>query len=57
VRSREAQAALAGAGSRSDRYTRSLVEHETTSAERDLEWVDSLIAQELSELQVHGGTQ
>jgi DNA-binding PadR family transcriptional regulator len=29
-----------------DRYTRALVEHETTTAERDLEWVDSLIAAE-----------
>ncbi|HEV3364007.1 MAG TPA: PadR family transcriptional regulator [Acidimicrobiia bacterium] len=28
----------------SDRYTRALIEHETTTAERDLEWVDSLIA-------------
>jgi|SRR5581483_11840297 len=33
--------ALAG-----DRYTRALIEHETTTAERDLEWVDSLIAAE-----------
>jgi DNA-binding PadR family transcriptional regulator len=32
--------------SASDRYTRALLEHETTSAERDLEWVDSLIAAE-----------
>lgn len=30
----------------SDRYTRALLEHETTTAERDLEWVDSLIAAE-----------
>jgi DNA-binding PadR family transcriptional regulator len=30
----------------SDRYTRALIEHETTTAERDLEWVDSLIAAE-----------
>ena len=29
-----------------DRYTRSLVEHRTQSTERDLEWVDSLIAAE-----------
>jgi DNA-binding PadR family transcriptional regulator len=29
-----------------DRYTRALIEHETTTAERDLEWVDSLIAAE-----------
>ncbi|HEV3364506.1 MAG TPA: PadR family transcriptional regulator [Acidimicrobiia bacterium] len=30
----------------SDRYTRALIEHEITTAERDLEWVDSLIAAE-----------
>jgi DNA-binding PadR family transcriptional regulator len=29
-----------------DRYTRALIEHETMTAERDLEWVDSLIAAE-----------
>jgi DNA-binding PadR family transcriptional regulator len=47
-------AARAGRGSdfgdtptrRPDRYTRALIEHETTTAERDLEWVDSLIAAE-----------
>ena len=32
-----------------DRYTRALIEHETTTAERDLEWVDSLIAAERGE--------
>ena len=31
---------------RGDRYARSLVEHRTQSTERDLEWVDSLIAAE-----------
>ena len=31
---------------RPDRYTRALIEHETSTAERDLEWVDSLIAAE-----------
>lgn len=31
---------------RPDRYTRSLVEHRTESIERDLEWVDELIATE-----------
>ena len=31
---------------RSDRYTRSLVEHRTRSTQRDLEWVDALIAAE-----------
>jgi DNA-binding PadR family transcriptional regulator len=30
----------------SDRYTRALIEHETKTTERDLEWVDSLIAAE-----------
>jgi DNA-binding PadR family transcriptional regulator len=38
ARGRQAQAG--------DRYTRALIEHETTTAERDLEWVDSLIAAE-----------
>ena len=31
---------------RGDRYTRSLFEHRTQSTERDLEWVDALIAAE-----------
>ena len=31
---------------RGDRYTRSLVEHRTQSTQRDLEWVDALIAAE-----------
>jgi DNA-binding PadR family transcriptional regulator len=34
---------------RNDRYARSLVEHRTQSIERDLEWVDSLIAAERGE--------
>jgi len=34
-----------------DRWTRALMEHETETAERDLDWVDSLIAAELQ-----GGT-
>jgi DNA-binding PadR family transcriptional regulator len=38
--------ARASRGSAPDRYTRALIEHETTTAERDLEWVDSLIAAE-----------
>lgn len=38
IRNRQARA--------SDRYTRALIEHETSTAERDLEWVDSLIAAE-----------
>ena len=29
-----------------DRYTRSLIEHRTRSTERDLEWIDDLIASE-----------
>jgi DNA-binding PadR family transcriptional regulator len=40
----------------SDRYTRALIEHETTTAERDLEWVDSLIAAERGEEILQGGT-
>ncbi|MGH9038441.1 MAG: PadR family transcriptional regulator [Acidimicrobiia bacterium] len=52
ARGREALAAIAaGRARRPDRYTRSLLEHETRRAERDLEWVDSLIAEELQ-----GGT-
>lgn len=34
---------------RGDRYTRSLFEHRTQSTQRDLEWVDALIAAEGSE--------
>ena len=51
ARGREALAALARASRESapDRYTRALIEHETLTAERDLEWVDSLIAEERSE--------
>ncbi len=33
---------------RGDRYTRSLFEHRTESTERDLQWVDALIADERS---------
>jgi DNA-binding PadR family transcriptional regulator len=39
-----------------DRYTRALIEHETTTAERDLEWVDSLIAAERGEEILQGRT-
>ncbi len=48
ARGRQALAAYAraGRGPDPDRYTRALVEHETTTAERDLEWIDSLIAAE-----------
>lgn len=47
----------------SDRYTRAVIEHEANAAERDLEWVDSLIQQETESAnlqnatpQVQGGT-
>jgi DNA-binding PadR family transcriptional regulator len=40
----------------SDRYTRALIEHETITAERDLEWVDSLIAAERADATVQGRT-
>ncbi|HLF40767.1 MAG TPA: PadR family transcriptional regulator [Acidimicrobiia bacterium] len=48
ARGRAALAELArgGRGRIADRYTRALIEHETLTAERDLEWVDSLIEQE-----------
>ncbi|MEW6471754.1 MAG: PadR family transcriptional regulator [Actinomycetota bacterium] len=48
ARGRQALAAAARAsrGPGPDRYTRALIEHETTTAERDLEWVESLIAAE-----------
>ncbi len=51
TRGREALAALARASRDCppDRYTRALMEHETLTAERDLEWVDSLIAEERAE--------
>jgi DNA-binding PadR family transcriptional regulator len=60
ARGRQALAAFARAGRGSDsggtpsppgpdRYTRALIEHETTTAERDLEWVDSLITAERGE--------
>jgi DNA-binding PadR family transcriptional regulator len=50
---REVLAAVMGTGRERapDRYTRALIEHETLTAERDLEWVDSLIAEE-----IEGGT-
>jgi DNA-binding PadR family transcriptional regulator len=47
ARGRQALAsARTGRGPLPDRYTRALIEHETSTAERDLEWVDSLIAAE-----------
>jgi DNA-binding PadR family transcriptional regulator len=51
ARGRQALAAFAraGRGPDPDRYTRALIEHETTTAERDLEWVDSLITAERGE--------
>jgi DNA-binding PadR family transcriptional regulator len=42
--------------SASDRYTRALIEHETVTVERDLEWVDSLIAAESGDATLQGRT-
>ena len=45
----EAEKALAHArrsGTRGDRYARSLFEHRTQSTQRDLEWIEALIAAE-----------
>jgi DNA-binding PadR family transcriptional regulator len=41
---------------RGDRYSRSLVEHRTQSTQRDLEWVEQLIAAERGDGQVQGAT-
>jgi DNA-binding PadR family transcriptional regulator len=56
ARGREALAALARTSPEGapDRYTRALLEHETLTAERDLEWVDSLIAEERSNCHAGG---
>jgi DNA-binding PadR family transcriptional regulator len=57
LRGREALAAPARTRERApDRWTRALMEHETETAERDLEWVDSLIAAELHAAELQGGT-
>jgi len=45
--------AMRASNPRGDRYTRSLVEHRTRSIERDLEWVDELVAAERSEPAAH----
>ncbi|HUY21341.1 MAG TPA: PadR family transcriptional regulator [Acidimicrobiales bacterium] len=42
----DAQAAVAGAEGRLDRYTRSLMEHTSESTERDIAWLDRLIEAE-----------
>jgi DNA-binding PadR family transcriptional regulator len=51
ARAQEARADLVRPGHPVDRYTRALIEHETNSTQRDLDWVDSLITEELQ-----GGT-
>ncbi len=43
---RLARARRSSAPGRGDRYTRSLFEHRTDSTQRDLEWIDALIAAE-----------
>jgi DNA-binding PadR family transcriptional regulator len=43
---RLARARRSRGGGREDRYTSSLMEHRTRSIERDVEWIDDLIAQE-----------
>lgn len=42
--------------SRGDRYSRSLFEHRTQSTQRDLEWVEQLLAAERDEDQEQGAT-
>jgi DNA-binding PadR family transcriptional regulator len=46
AKARQSLNELSRQGARADRYTRALIQHETTSTERDLEWVDALIADE-----------
>jgi DNA-binding PadR family transcriptional regulator len=41
---------------RGDRYTRSVVEHRTQSTQRDLEWVEQLLAAERGEGRTQGAT-
>lgn len=56
-RGRATLAEAAGPGGRDvDRYTLSLIEHETLTAERDLEWVEALIVREQTEPHPQGGT-
>lgn len=42
-------------GTRDDRYSRSLVEHRTKSTQRDLEWIEELIASERSAIDAEAG--
>jgi PadR family transcriptional regulator/virulence activator alpha len=49
ARGREAIATRAARGRVRDRYAQALIEHGTRSTERDLEWVDELIDDELQE--------
>ncbi|MGH8998579.1 MAG: PadR family transcriptional regulator [Acidimicrobiia bacterium] len=46
VRGREALSDLSRRGPRADRYTHALIAHEASTAQSDLDWVDSLIAAE-----------
>ena len=41
---------------RGDRYARSVVEHRTQSTQRDLEWVEQLLAAERGEGRTQGAT-
>ena len=49
ARGQEALAARVARGRVRDRYAQALIEHGTRSTERDLEWIDQLIAEELQE--------
>ncbi|MGD9797283.1 MAG: PadR family transcriptional regulator [Acidimicrobiia bacterium] len=46
ARLRERRHTIGDSGDRLDRYTRSLIEHDTESTERDIEWIDRLIESE-----------
>jgi DNA-binding PadR family transcriptional regulator len=46
ARLRERRTTIGDRGDRLDHYTRSLIEHDTESTERDIEWIDRLIESE-----------
>jgi DNA-binding PadR family transcriptional regulator len=46
ARLRERRHTIGDSGDRFDRYTRSLIEHDTETTERDIEWIDRLIESE-----------
>lgn len=52
----EGRATMGARGDRLDRYVRSLLEHDTESTERDIAWLDRLLADERAPVQGAGGS-